>query len=75
MKSVGEVMAIGRSFEEAIQKALRMVDEYNIGFDPHNYNLDEQVFNTTRYNSLSFLYRLLNVLMYSFNRQYLRYRV
>ena len=25
MKSVGEVMAIGRSFEEAIQKALRMV--------------------------------------------------
>uniref|UniRef100_A0A8C1TVH1 Carbamoyl-phosphate synthetase 2, aspartate transcarbamylase, and dihydroorotase n=1 Tax=Cyprinus carpio TaxID=7962 RepID=A0A8C1TVH1_CYPCA len=27
MKSVGEVMAIGRSFEEAFQKALRMVDE------------------------------------------------
>lgn len=26
MKSVGEVMAIGRSFEEAIQKAIRMVD-------------------------------------------------
>lgn len=26
MKSVGEVMAIGRSFEEAFQKALRMVD-------------------------------------------------
>ncbi|MBX3728325.1 MAG: carbamoyl-phosphate synthase (glutamine-hydrolyzing) large subunit [Candidatus Sumerlaeia bacterium] len=26
MKSVGEVMAIGRSFEEAIQKALRMLD-------------------------------------------------
>lgn len=26
MKSVGEVMAIGRSFEEAMQKALRMVD-------------------------------------------------
>ena len=25
MKSVGEVMAIGRTFEEAIQKALRMV--------------------------------------------------
>ena len=30
MKSVGEVMAIGRSFEEALQKALRMLD---IGFD------------------------------------------
>ena len=25
MKSVGEVMAIGRSFEEALQKAVRMV--------------------------------------------------
>ncbi len=26
MKSVGEVMAIGRSFEEAVQKAIRMLD-------------------------------------------------
>ncbi|KAK3710158.1 hypothetical protein QZH41_010558 [Actinostola sp. cb2023] len=35
MKSVGEVMAIGRKFEEAFQKALRMVDENNLGFDSH----------------------------------------
>ncbi|KAJ8918595.1 hypothetical protein NQ315_013100 [Exocentrus adspersus] len=35
MKSVGEVMAIGRKFEEAFQKALRMVDENVTGFDPH----------------------------------------
>lgn len=35
MKSVGEVMAIGRCFEEAFQKALRMVDENVNGFD-HN---------------------------------------
>ena len=41
MKSVGEVMAIGRSFEEAIQKALRMVNEDNIGFDAHNFKVDE----------------------------------
>lgn len=34
MKSVGEVMAIGRVFEEAFQKALRMVDECLLGFDP-----------------------------------------
>ncbi|ESO10209.1 hypothetical protein HELRODRAFT_186717 [Helobdella robusta] len=34
MKSVGEVMAIGRKFEEAFQKALRMVDEQVDGFDP-----------------------------------------
>ncbi|XP_017891832.1 CAD protein [Ceratina calcarata] len=35
MKSVGEVMAIGRKFEEAFQKALRMVDENTNGFDPY----------------------------------------
>ena len=34
MKSVGEVMGIGRNFEEALQKALRMVDESYLGFDP-----------------------------------------
>uniref|UniRef100_A0A914WVG4 ATP-grasp domain-containing protein n=1 Tax=Plectus sambesii TaxID=2011161 RepID=A0A914WVG4_9BILA len=33
MKSVGEVMGIGRSFEEAFQKALRMVNENVDGFD------------------------------------------
>jgi len=32
MKSVGEVMAIGRTFEEAIQKASRMVNPYASGF-------------------------------------------
>ncbi|MEJ7664941.1 MAG: hypothetical protein WKG07_38210 [Hymenobacter sp.] len=32
MKSVGEVMAIGRSFEEAIQKGLRMLDTGKRGF-------------------------------------------
>lgn len=35
MKSVGEAMAIGRKFEEALQKALRMVDENVVGFDPY----------------------------------------
>ncbi|XP_027201907.2 carbamoyl-phosphate synthetase 2, aspartate transcarbamylase, and dihydroorotase rudimentary [Dermatophagoides pteronyssinus] len=33
MKSVGEVMAIGRNFEEAFQKALRMVDESVMGYE------------------------------------------
>jgi len=34
MKSVGEVMAIGRTFEESIQKAIRMVDpSANRGFE------------------------------------------
>ena len=31
MKSVGEVMAIGRSFPEALQKAVRMVTENSLG--------------------------------------------
>ena len=35
MKSVGEVMSIGRNFEEAFQKALRMVDNSVNGFDPY----------------------------------------
>ncbi|TKX24295.1 pyrABCN-like protein [Elsinoe australis] len=36
MKSVGEVMSIGRTFEEAIQKAIRSVDVSNLGFSPTN---------------------------------------
>ncbi|KAK2196977.1 bifunctional Carbamoyl-phosphate synthetase [Babesia duncani] len=44
MKSVGEVMSIGRTFEEAIQKALRMVDDGILGFESgllHDSNLHE----------------------------------
>jgi carbamoyl-phosphate synthase/aspartate carbamoyltransferase len=33
MKSIGEVMAIGRNFEEVIQKAVRMVDPSMSGWD------------------------------------------
>merc|ERR1712054_560415 len=40
MKSVGEVMAIGRTFEETMQKALRMVDESCNGFDAHRFDLE-----------------------------------
>ena len=45
MKSVGEVMAIGRSFEEAIQKGLRMIGQGAHGFvgnkEFHLTDLDE----------------------------------
>ncbi len=34
MKSVGEVMAIGRNFEESMQKALRGMEKGLSGFDP-----------------------------------------
>jgi len=37
MKSVGEVMAIGRCFEEALQKAMRMTDMSVTGFDSTEY--------------------------------------
>ena len=36
MKSVGEVMAIGRNFEEAIQKGLRMIGQGMHGFVDNN---------------------------------------
>ena len=46
MKSVGEVMAIGRSFEESLQKAIRMLDIGNDGlvlnrFDTKTYTEEE----------------------------------
>ena len=37
MKSVGEVMAIGRTFEESLQKALRMTDPAVTGFDSNGF--------------------------------------
>lgn len=35
MKSVGEVMAIGRTFEESLQKAIRQVDPRHKGFEAY----------------------------------------
>ncbi len=40
MKSVGEVMSIGRSFEEAIQKAIRMLDMGMNGMVCNNLKFD-----------------------------------
>ena len=36
MKSVGEVMAIGRTFKESLQKAMRSLEEDTYGFDLEN---------------------------------------
>ena len=42
MKSVGEVMAIGRSFEEAIQKGIRMIGQGLHGFvGNHHVEIDD----------------------------------
>ena len=35
MKSVGEAMAIGRTFKEALQKAIRSLEVDRYGFEPH----------------------------------------
>lgn len=50
MKSVGEVMAIGRTFQESLQKALRGLEVGACGFDPKidNYD-DEKNLNKIRY--------------------------
>ncbi|KAH0563339.1 argininosuccinate lyase [Trichoglossum hirsutum] len=48
MKSVGEVMAIGRTFEESFQKAIRQVDPKYLGFQGGKFdNLDEELRNPT----------------------------
>ncbi|MCQ2161279.1 MAG: carbamoyl-phosphate synthase (glutamine-hydrolyzing) large subunit [Bacteroidales bacterium] len=51
MKSVGEIMAIGRSFEEMIQKGLRMIGQGMHGFVGNDHtrfdNLDEELANPT----------------------------
>jgi carbamoyl-phosphate synthase large subunit len=36
MKSVGEVMAIGRTFKESLQKAIRSLEIGHMGFEPPN---------------------------------------
>jgi carbamoyl-phosphate synthase large subunit len=41
MKSVGEVMAIGRTFPEALQKALRMLDIGVRGLEPDAFRFDD----------------------------------
>eukprot|EP00617_Octactis_speculum_P026137 CAMPEP_0185750740 /NCGR_PEP_ID=MMETSP1174-20130828/9510_1 /TAXON_ID=35687 /ORGANISM="Dictyocha speculum, Strain CCMP1381" /LENGTH=1498 /DNA_ID=CAMNT_0028427391 /DNA_START=102 /DNA_END=4595 /DNA_ORIENTATION=- len=41
MKSVGEVMSIGRTWEESMQKAMRMVDPSIPGFQPMEHFADK----------------------------------
>lgn len=43
MKSVGEVMSIGRTLEESFQKAIRMVDPANPGFQPKMHFTKEEL--------------------------------
>jgi carbamoyl-phosphate synthase large subunit len=43
MKSVGEVMAIGRSFEEALQKGCRMLGDNIIGLVDNDFNIRQSL--------------------------------
>ncbi|KAG8215751.1 hypothetical protein J3R82DRAFT_7649 [Butyriboletus roseoflavus] len=49
MKSVGEVMSIGRNFEETIQKAIRAIDDQFLGFAKNEFvaDIDEELLNPT----------------------------
>jgi carbamoyl-phosphate synthase large subunit len=48
MKSVGEVMAIGRNFQESLHKAMRGLETGSDGFDPHVKEYDAYAVNRIR---------------------------
>lgn len=52
MKSVGEVMAIGRTFQESMQKALRGLEVGVVGFDP-KLNINDDEADANLYNQLA----------------------
>jgi carbamoyl-phosphate synthase large subunit len=71
MKSVGEVMSLGRSFEEVLQKAIRMLDVGLKGFvcnELHFRNLDEELAQPTDKRIFAIAVALQNG--YSINKIY-----
>ncbi|NNC25073.1 hypothetical protein HKX41_13110, partial [Salinisphaera sp. USBA-960] len=42
MKSVGEVMAMGRTFQESLHKALRGLETGKVGLDPTGLDLSSE---------------------------------
>jgi len=74
MKSVGEAMAIGRTFKESLQKALRSLEIGSFGFEPHSKdaNRDETLAalrkEVGRPSSLR-LYHLANALRLGISRE------
>src|SRR3954452_10592331 len=59
MKSVGEVMSIGRTFEETIQKAIRAIDFGFLGFG--------QVSNIANFSIYLFIFKKKTYLRFFFN--------
>jgi carbamoyl-phosphate synthase large subunit len=62
MKSVGEVMAIGRTFEESLQKAIRQVDPRWKGFEVYvePADLDEALMKPTDMRLFVIAYAMYN---------------
>lgn len=75
MKSVGEVMAIGRTFEESFQKAMRMVHPAVDGFVPKvivNIEIESYFFSFDFFLALIFVYfSLLSCLTVSTSSQFI----
>jgi carbamoyl-phosphate synthase large subunit len=63
MKSVGEVMAIGRTFEESLQKAIRQVDPRFNGFEAYwkPEDLDYQLANNNDRRLFAIAHAMLNM--------------
>jgi len=65
MKSVGEVMAIGRSFQEALQKAVRGLELYRegIGADGKSFKRLEDIIPRVEQPSWDHIFRIYDALM------------
>ncbi|MBF0265724.1 MAG: carbamoyl-phosphate synthase large subunit [Gammaproteobacteria bacterium] len=61
MKSVGEAMAIGRTFQESLQKALRSLEVDSDGFNEILDDISEHVAGETEKDKLEFLKRELRI--------------
>lgn len=63
MKSVGEVMAVGRTFEESLQKAIRQVDPRFTGFEAYwkPEDMDHQLANNSDRRLFALAHAMLNL--------------
>jgi carbamoyl-phosphate synthase large subunit len=61
MKSVGEVMAIGRTFKESLQKALRSLEIGSCGFESRLFDLTDETRRALTYKEQSLLREKLRI--------------
>lgn len=68
MKSVGEGMAISRTFEEALQKALRITGLSNLGLDPYSVDCDDEILINPTYKRILAIAKGLYTKKYTIER-------